>query len=463
MLVNAMNLSGRAPFFAAIVSAALLFSANPLRASSLWLDTQTPDAREHRFSAGDSDTSLEALYWTEKGTESANLFADDFQYQSVAYSEFSASRKLSGGALHLASAFAENEAAGQMGVSGGGFRFDAFAGYGRNVSDLRGHYSGMDPYLFHGGVNQKFDFSGFSFSRDLGKSARFDFSQARVVSSGLEDRTIYSFGLASKSLAINYMEVMRGSDKVGRVYAVEAAYRKHRFGFDMMDHDNGTSYQGMNYSRSVNGKQYRVSLQQTSNPLYTKKNDSRVLFSLGFGFGRSPDRLYATPETEEQEEEGLSGGQKALIAGGIVGVAVAISSGDDDSDVQPRLEDQHAAARNILNRVNPRSVDENREYGGYIFQNPDGSYSHTDPVRGGPASILLPFPEDVIPAGSVGRATYHTHAAFDPRYDNENFSSTDLNTNRALGYDGYLGTPAGRFKYHNLATENIITLGRIAN
>ena len=68
-----------------------------------------------------------------------------------------------------------------------------------------------------------------------------------------------------------------------------------------------------------------------------------------------------------------------------------------------------------------------------------------------------------MPDGSVTTASYHTHAAFDTAYDNENFSLTDLALDVAWEFDGYLGTPAGYFKYHNYLTGVITTLGTIAN
>jgi len=60
-------------------------------------------------------------------------------------------------------------------------------------------------------------------------------------------------------------------------------------------------------------------------------------------------------------------------------------------------------------------------------------------------------------------ASYHTHAAYDPRYDSENFSQVDIAVDNAWRVDGYLGTPMGYFKYHNYLTGVITTLGRVAN
>ena len=134
------------------------------------------------------------------------------------------------------------------------------------------------------------------------------------------------------------------------------------------------------------------------------------------------------------------------------------SSGDDDRDDNTmRFSQQNDAAFDVLNRVNPLSVAENREYGGFVVINPDGSYSPTDTVTGDATSVSIPF--SLVPAGSTATASVHTHAAFDPRFDNENFSNTDLESDRNSMLDGYLATPGGQFKYHNVETGQITTLG----
>ena len=40
---------------------------------------------------------------------------------------------------------------------------------------------------------------------------------------------------------------------------------------------------------------------------------------------------------------------------------------------------------------------------------------------------------------------YHTHGAYDLRYDNENFSDADENYASYFNINGYVGTPGGRF------------------
>ena len=105
---------------------------------------------------------------------------------------------------------------------------------------------------------------------------------------------------------------------------------------------------------------------------------------------------------------------------------------------------------------------QNREYGGWIYRNGDGTYGYTAPIAGTPSSVDI-GPKSSIPGGTTASASYHTHAAADPRYNNEDFSPSDLLTDRLQRVDGYLGTPAGQFKLHDFRTGRITVLGTIAN
>ena len=138
------------------------------------------------------------------------------------------------------------------------------------------------------------------------------------------------------------------------------------------------------------------------------------------------------------------------------------SSGNGDGQAGG-FAGQHNAARNVLNAVNPASVRQNREYGGWIYRSPDGSFAATTPVRGELASVNIGNPRTAVPASTVATASYHTHGGPDPRFDNEHFSPQDITVDTALNVDGYLGTPAGSFQFHNYRDGSITTLGRIAN
>ncbi len=95
------------------------------------------------------------------------------------------------------------------------------------------------------------------------------------------------------------------------------------------------------------------------------------------------------------------------------------------------------AAGDAINFINPTSINQNREYGGHIIQNANGTFAATMPIRGGPAGVQIGNP----PRGAT--ADYHTHGAFDPNYNNEDFSLGDFRDNARSGLNGYLGTPNG--------------------
>lgn len=101
-----------------------------------------------------------------------------------------------------------------------------------------------------------------------------------------------------------------------------------------------------------------------------------------------------------------------------------------------------------------------REYGGWMYKNPDGTYSYTAPVPGGATGTnsgsWRPIPSRAHIAGD-----YHTHGAYDPSlndpdnpapgargYDwqddgNEIFSDEDKLGNEGERGPGFLGTPQG--------------------
>ena len=147
-----------------------------------------------------------------------------------------------------------------------------------------------------------------------------------------------------------------------------------------------------------------------------------------------------------------------------------------------RFDSPEEAGRDAVADVNPRSIKENREYGGRVrrevtvqkdskgnaLRNRDGSpktktqYYATDPVGGDHDSTNL-GPGD--PTSDVG--DYHTHGDYSKtdgtrtdkagdQYDSERFSDTDKNNSRDNAaaskdyragngetYRSYLGTPSG--------------------
>lgn len=126
------------------------------------------------------------------------------------------------------------------------------------------------------------------------------------------------------------------------------------------------------------------------------------------------------------------------------------------------------AAIAVLDWANPLSVRNNLEYGGWIFRDASGRFGFTAPYSGGETSFrptAVPVPEAVEIVGQ-----YHTHGDYsiftaderiertsDPERDDFNsdrFSEQDrsvfeLLVQRYPGMTAYLGTPSGRYLYHD--------------
>ena len=111
------------------------------------------------------------------------------------------------------------------------------------------------------------------------------------------------------------------------------------------------------------------------------------------------------------------------------------------------------AAGQALQDINPTSISQNREYGGMVYRNRDGTYSYNRPWRGGQDWVIInPFPLFRKKA-----ADYHTHAA-DPcgSDDGEEFSPEDLDD----GLLHFLGTPDSWIRQYDPVTGTGIIVGR---
>jgi RHS repeat-associated protein len=106
---------------------------------------------------------------------------------------------------------------------------------------------------------------------------------------------------------------------------------------------------------------------------------------------------------------------------------------------------QEGAAYVALTYYNTRSVAQNREFAGLIYQNADKSYSYTPAARGFVANSWPHNTEDHIPTGARIVAWYHTHGGPDPRYDGEHFSRDDGEVTHEDQNPGYVITPTWHF------------------
>jgi RHS repeat-associated protein len=106
------------------------------------------------------------------------------------------------------------------------------------------------------------------------------------------------------------------------------------------------------------------------------------------------------------------------------------------------------AGYNAVNDYNPTSIAQNKEYGGFIYQNSDGTFSYTDPHANGDAGIgndlTIPrFWQIPIPTGTQRGGWYHTHAGGPLSPINRDFSPQDMDISdiSLRGLPGFLGTP----------------------
>lgn len=99
--------------------------------------------------------------------------------------------------------------------------------------------------------------------------------------------------------------------------------------------------------------------------------------------------------------------------------------------------------------INPTSIEENAEYGGFIVRRDDGKFSFTDPVtQGEPDTVDL----GPTPRNAVGQ--YHTHSAPSPGAEVLSGPDRAHAIQRAIQafekfgqqtWSTYLATPGGKF------------------
>ncbi len=127
------------------------------------------------------------------------------------------------------------------------------------------------------------------------------------------------------------------------------------------------------------------------------------------------------------------------------------------------------AALKALNKYNPLSVAEDREYAGLIYATTDGTFAtlglpggscHGGPCGSNPWAALAYVPKD-----AVILADYHTHGRYNPAQPSisyEYFSDSDvyginIDASKYPSYiGGYLGTPSGKAFFYQAGSLNII-------
>jgi len=389
------------------------------------------------------------------------------QFNGSEVTTFSMHRELRPGTFHYGNTFAQSESHQHFGFSTDRFTGAYFQGSGVSFSKTgSGLYKDLNHYFFHGGNRAPFQFKGGGLDLDVGSGVSVQIAGTKVKSPGLEDRDGRYAGVSVGKWSGGFFGLERGGEGVGRGF--NFTFRGVTTGIEYQEvlSNTGAHLRRLGFSwRTHPSSRFSVELEDARNPLYADADERRVMFRIQRTFGRS--RSFGAVEQDGENGEGTGKQTKygTVVAIGLgVGVlAAAVSSGDSGDDGAARFATPDEAAFDVMNKINPVSVQQNREHGGWIYKKPDGSYDSTNPVAGGVASVNIGNPATSVPAGTAASASYHTHAGPDPRYDNENFSPQDILSDILIGLNGYLGTPAGFLKKHIVATNQITVLGRIAN
>ena len=98
-------------------------------------------------------------------------------------------------------------------------------------------------------------------------------------------------------------------------------------------------------------------------------------------------------------------------------------------------------ARATLEDLQPRSIANNQEFCGVIYEDADGTL-HTSKVYDGErAECAFDWG---LPLGNNVVASFHTHGGYDFGYDSEVPSEEDLASDIGARIDGFVSTPGGR-------------------
>lgn len=377
-------------------------------------------------------------------------------------------RSFGSNVLHYGTTHALNEQHHYAGLSSGPATLAFFKGSGNSFSQTGSAlFKDLDHYFFHGGSRAPFSFQGAGLDFNLSKKMSAQIAGIKVKAPNVENRFGYYAGVSTGRVKGGLFGLDRGNNQVGHGFDFSIGGPRLNFALQQIHSETGAHLRRVGFSwQGKHRARWSMHIEDARNPLYADSDERRIMFRYQRSLGRSVS-FNATDATTDEQEEREKGTEKwATIVGVGVGVGVivaAASSGDGGQDNAQRFSNQNQAARSVLNDINPVSVRENREHGGWVYRNADGTFGHTNPVPGQLASVNIGDPGNSVPTNTRATATYHTHGGPDPRFDNENFSPQDILSDIMAGVDGYLGTPAGFMKYHELRTGRITTLGRIAN
>jgi len=104
---------------------------------------------------------------------------------------------------------------------------------------------------------------------------------------------------------------------------------------------------------------------------------------------------------------------------------------------------------------NGKSITDNIEYASAIYED-GGKYKYTAIIGGQNANVGVP----TAPYGKTLSAIIHAHAAYDKRYDNENFSGQDKSVAKFFEVPVYVTTPGGKLKKYDPDIDKTTTINK---
>lgn len=411
---------------------------------------------------GDGHRSFGFAY-TQPFYEETDLDRIDPQYLT----DLSFSQRVSGSTLHLSGKKSPLQSS-----LGGGLSFRQTSLYlssGEN-SELAWSQStlpGISDVFKSGFLSASSHWSDTSLAHAFNNGLELRGGQTRINLDGRVNPDLFHTGASWKGFSGDYAITRRNGVTIGQGLSLQMRKGRFSMGYDEIRDINDHTLRAVRTTfANAGNRQIGFSLESGISP-FTGVSDQRFLLSYSGRIGK-PIRLAAKEKASGDTTEGSEGDdvvtqQKSykkhlIIAGSIIGGAIALSSSSGNADSsQGGFEGQHQAARSILNEVNPKSVRENREYGGWIVKSGDNTYGHTSPRIGNIDSVSL----GAKPGNAT--ATYHTHGTADPRYDNEHFSPQDTRSDDIFDVDGYLATPNGAFLFYNHHSSEVSRLGTVAN
>lgn len=406
---------------------------------------------------------------------SADVGADSYgtlKYRSPTFAGDSLSQLVSGGlnysftqesgpsSLHFSATTGANGSHEMAGASAAGLRLSFLHGDGSG-SGSRGHrFAGVNPNFFHGSAARPYRYTGAALAWSWSDDLVYHAGAVDIEAPQVDRRSVHFAGLSLGGATLRLYQ-LDNKYTAGQGLGLGWRGRSLSIGFQAIRSGNRAGWRELSAAwRDDRGGALRMSLSLGGNDLYADADGWRVGLSYGlsFGAGRRTSgsrRAFSLGEDPSAVEEAAGFDGMAQAALSAVGFGLLVSSGNATLDQSPRFATQPQAAYAVLSVVNPVSVARNREHGGAIYRNPDGTYSPSETVvEGTPTSVNF-NPHALVPPGTLATADWHTHGAYDPRYVNEFFSPQDIAFSHYHGIDGYLGTPQGRMFEYVLAEQRV--------